>query len=153
MALPDVVLLEMGLCDMQDFLFIKKHYPHLKIILINTHLTDSPGNILYDHQTDAVLSKNTDVDTMIDGIRKVHHNLHRIEKRYLPKESILFSQRETELIQLIMDGKSNKEIASCMQVCDKSVEAYKKSIFKKTNTRNTLGFIMFAIRQGLHRLT
>lgn len=153
LKLPDVVLLEMGLCDIQAFLFIKNRYPRLKIILINSHSADSPTNFLYEHQTEAILSKNTDMDTMIDRIRKVHYNRYMNEKRCLPKENnILFSQRETELIPLIMDGKSNREIAKCMNICDKAVEAHKKNIFKKTKTKGTITFILFAIRQGLYYL-
>lgn len=151
---PDIVLLEVALCDINLFSLIKKRHPALKIILTGNHTDTLHRDFIYGHLVSAILPKNTDTDAIIDCIRRVHFNMYATEKKQSSYENaFFFSQRETELIPLIMTGKSNKEIAGCMNICDKSVEAYKKSIFRKTKTKNTIAFILFAIRQGLYRLT
>ncbi|MDP3556874.1 MAG: LuxR C-terminal-related transcriptional regulator, partial [Bacteroidota bacterium] len=63
-----------------------------------------------------------------------------------------FSKRESEIIPLICEGKSNKEIADKLNIGNKTVEAHKKSLFKKTKTQGAVGFVSYILKKGLNYL-
>lgn len=63
----------------------------------------------------------------------------------------LLSEREREVLQLIADEKSTREIAALLYVSQKTVESYKSRIMEKLNIHTTAGLIKFAIKEGLVR--
>ena len=154
---PDLILLDIAMPHMNGtsaFLKIKETYPQIKIIVISNHTETAITNFFYSKGVDAFLSKNTDLETIIETIKNVHENryVRVIVKETSQTEAIRFSQRETELIPLILDGKSNKEIADVLNIGNKTVEAHKKSLFKKTKTQSAIGFVIFALKSGFNYL-
>ncbi|CAK7047326.1 response regulator transcription factor [Petrimonas sulfuriphila] len=65
-----------------------------------------------------------------------------------PSESIL-SERETEIICLLCDGKSMKEIASRLCISIRTVETHKSNILAKLGFSNLVDLVKFAIKEGL----
>jgi two-component system, NarL family, response regulator NreC len=66
--------------------------------------------------------------------------------------SILLSGREREVLQLVAEGKSTKEIAFKLFVSTKTVETHRKQIMDKLNIRTVAGLTKYAIREGLTSL-
>jgi DNA-binding NarL/FixJ family response regulator len=64
-----------------------------------------------------------------------------------PLESL--SSREREILQLIVDGKTNTEIAAILSLSVKTVETYKSRLMEKLNIRDLASLVKFAIRHGL----
>lgn len=64
-------------------------------------------------------------------------------------EGIKLSPREVEIIQLVSDGLSNKEIAERLFLSVHTVTTHRKNIMSKLGVNNTAGLMMFAIRQNL----
>ncbi len=62
------------------------------------------------------------------------------------------SLREREVIQLVVEGKSSKEIGRVFNLSPKSVETYRSRIMKKLKIRDLPGLVKFAIRHGLTSL-
>jgi DNA-binding NarL/FixJ family response regulator len=69
----------------------------------------------------------------------------------LPEKSPLerLSSREREILQLVVDGKSNTEIAGILSLSVKTVETYKSRLMDKLDIRDLAGLIKFAIQHGL----
>lgn len=63
--------------------------------------------------------------------------------------SDLLSGREREVLQLISDGKSTKEIAASLNISVKTVETRRKGIMDKLGIRTIAGLVKFAIKEGL----
>jgi DNA-binding NarL/FixJ family response regulator len=64
-------------------------------------------------------------------------------------DGIKLSSREVEIIQLVAEGMSNKEIAERLFLSVHTVTTHRKNIMSKLGVNNTAGLVMFAIRQNL----
>ena len=64
-------------------------------------------------------------------------------------DGIKLSPREVEIIQLVADGMSNKEIAEKIFLSVHTITTHRKNIMSKLGVNNTAGLVMFAIRQNL----
>jgi DNA-binding NarL/FixJ family response regulator len=67
----------------------------------------------------------------------------------LLKPGVRFSKRESEILNLICQGQSTKQIAERLQLKDTTVEDYRKEMLKKANAQNTAELVAFALRNGL----
>jgi DNA-binding NarL/FixJ family response regulator len=61
----------------------------------------------------------------------------------------LLSGREREVLQLIAEGKSTKEIAEALFVSVKTIETHRQQIMSKLNLHSIAGLTKYAIREGL----
>jgi len=59
------------------------------------------------------------------------------------------TSRERQVLQLVAEGKTSKEIADILELGVKSVESYRTRIMQKLEIHNTAGLVRYAIRQGL----
>lgn len=66
------------------------------------------------------------------------------------QEPVEFSETELEVIRLICKEKSNKEIATDMQLAVKTVEKIKSKLFEKTGSLNSVGVAVFAMQNGFY---
>jgi DNA-binding NarL/FixJ family response regulator len=64
----------------------------------------------------------------------------------------VLSAREREVLQMVAEGKSTKEIAFKLFVSTKTVETHRKQIMDKLNIRTVAGLTKYAIREGLTSL-
>jgi len=67
----------------------------------------------------------------------------------LDEELGRLSDREREVLQLVAEGKSSKEIAQILDLSVSTVESHRKHIMEKLNLHNTAAVVRFAIRKGL----
>jgi DNA-binding NarL/FixJ family response regulator len=67
----------------------------------------------------------------------------------LDEELVRLSDREREVLQLVAEGKSSKEIAQILDLSVSTVESHRKHIMEKLNLHNTAAVVRFAIRKGL----
>jgi two-component system response regulator NreC len=66
-------------------------------------------------------------------------------------ELSLLSDREREVLQLIAEGKSNKEVSQMLDVAVSTVESHRKHIMEKLDLHNTAAIVRFALRTGIIR--
>jgi two-component system, NarL family, response regulator NreC len=57
--------------------------------------------------------------------------------------------RERQVLQLVAEGRTSKEIADCLGVGVKSIESYRTRIMQKLDIHHTAGLVRYAIREGL----
>jgi len=57
--------------------------------------------------------------------------------------------REREVLQLVAEGKTSKEIAAMINVSVKTAESYRANIMEKLDIHDTAGLVRYAIRRGL----
>ena len=71
----------------------------------------------------------------------------------IPRENLstfsILSQREREVLQMIAEGNSTKEIASNLSVSVKTIETHRQNIMKKLAIRSIAELTKYAIREGL----
>jgi DNA-binding CsgD family transcriptional regulator len=59
------------------------------------------------------------------------------------------SQREREILKLVADGKTSREIAERLSISPKTVDTYRSRLMSKIGVKNLAGLVKFAIRHGL----
>ena len=74
-----------------------------------------------------------------------------LNKRFIKenKNFIKLSERELEILNLICQEKKANEIAEELSISPRTVEVHKQNLMGKTQTQNTVGLVLFAIRNGL----
>ena len=70
-----------------------------------------------------------------------------LDKRQLPEDPL--SARERQVLQLIAEGKSTKEVAAVLGVSPKTAESHRNRIMEKLNTHGTAALVRYAIRRGI----
>jgi DNA-binding NarL/FixJ family response regulator len=151
---PDVILLDIEMPKMngcEAFRKIKKLYPKQKVVFLSTHGEDMLVELMYDEGAEAYLTKNSDVQLVIETIQAVHADKY-IQKRTTRTSDTDFSERESQVSALICDGLSNKAIADNLNITEKTVEAHKKKLFIKTKTQSAAAFVSYIFKKGLNYL-
>ena len=65
------------------------------------------------------------------------------------KEEVKLTPRENEILQLIIKEYSNQEIAGELFISTRTVDAHKRNLLEKTNSKNLAGLIKYAYQQNL----
>ncbi len=76
-------------------------------------------------------------------------NLPELENRNKKIKKLQLSEREIEVLNLICNGLSNNEISDRLFLSPRTIESHKARIMKKTQTKNTAGLIIYAIKHEL----
>lgn len=63
----------------------------------------------------------------------------------------LLTAREREVLQLLAEGKSNKEVAAILDVSLYTVESHRTNLMQKLNLHNTAEIVLYAVRKNLVR--
>ena len=71
------------------------------------------------------------------------------ERRQTDCSGIGITQREREIIQMIAEGMSNKQIADALHLSIHTVLTHRKNIMKKTSANNTAGLVLFALKNRI----
>ncbi len=139
---------------------ISKSHPHTKAVLLTMHTEeDFVLQSLRAGVSGYVLKKRA-AEELVHAIREVckgeiflSAGICRtvvqayITKTELPAEPL--SDRERQVLQLVAEGKTNKEIASILDISGKTAEGHRANIMEKLDIHDTAGLVRYAIRLGL----
>jgi DNA-binding NarL/FixJ family response regulator len=167
--IPQVVLLDLDMPVMNGSECAEqllKKFPDVKIIVLTSH--DSEKYMLYmlELGVNSFLLKNTDPDELEKAIYAVadndfYHNelLNSVIRKSLKDKLISarpnfntehsISEREREILKMICDEISLKDIASRLAVSEKTIQTHKLNIQNKLNVRSTVGLVKAAYEIGL----
>jgi two-component system invasion response regulator UvrY len=160
---PDVVLMDVnmpGIGGVEACRRILQFNPEVKIIAVSVHNDGPIPHQLLKIGVLSFISKGSPVDEMVHAIRKVIEG-----KRYLCSEvannlafqglpgsyespfSVL-SQREAEVVTLILQGKTIKEMSEMLVLSDKTINTYRYRLYSKLHVKNDVELIRLAIKFG-----
>jgi DNA-binding NarL/FixJ family response regulator len=166
--LPDVLLLDLQMPEMngiQTTLFLQEEYPEIKIIILTMHNEDEFIFDLLNKGANGFLAKDKTVETVMDAITSVMKDGMYVNEQILkaivrgsqrknnvselPPKAPDLTEREIEIIQLICEQKTNKEIADFFQLSTRTVENHRVAILAKTGVKNMAGLVLYAIKYNL----
>jgi DNA-binding NarL/FixJ family response regulator len=81
----------------------------------------------------------------------VEDYVHHLRARGLSDSFQLLTAREREVLQLLAEGHSNKEVASVLDVGLSTVETHRSNLMQKLNLHNTAEIVLYAVRKGMIR--
>jgi DNA-binding NarL/FixJ family response regulator len=96
------------------------------------------------------LLKPVDIDELKETIDRYHSRLKEKIRRgeAIPSDLPYFTEREIEIIRLIADCKTAKEIAEILHISKNTVDTHRKNILEKTGLHKTSELIVFARENG-----
>jgi len=168
--LPDVVLMDITMPDLNGVdatQQIMTECPGTKVIILSVHSEQrfvaevikagASGYILKDCNFDEIIQA---IDTVTSGSIYLCSRIATVLRDdYLkhlvsgePESASVLSSREREVLQLIAEGKSTKEIAFSFNLSVKTIEAHRQRIMEKLNIHNIADLTKYAIREGLTSL-
>lgn len=162
--MPDVLILDIqmpGLHGDELTVYLKKRYPSLPILVLTNFDNTIYVNNMLNNGASGYLLKNVDSATLIKAIESVHegsifllpemqeqleHFRKKVKSRTPSKHVI--TPRERDILEFIVKGFSNKEIAAKLYLSLRTVENYRFNLSLKLEARNTAELVSKAIELG-----
>lgn len=158
---PDLVITDYNLGDDDGLTLVRKAkrlLPDVKFIVLSMHdESHLVKEILKEGVNGYVLKKDTK-EELLEAIYSVRAgkmylssdiNAMLVKSLYEPDEGKLLTAREREVLKLIAQEYSNKQIAEELFISERTVETHRKNIFRKTKTSSIVGLIKFAYANNL----
>lgn len=170
---PDVVLLDIAMPELNGLevtQIVSKEFPAIKIIILSMHKSDEYVLQALRFGAAGYLLKDTaanELELAINAVMKgekylapfvsksVIENLltridikdSKVEINKLPLEKL--TSRQREILQLIAEGNSTKEIAFKLNVSVKTVEAHRKQLMDRLHIYDIAGLVRYAMKVGI----
>ena len=162
---PDLVLMDIDMPVMNGIDALKeisRRFPSVKVIILSMHSEAGMIKSLMDLGASGYLLKSCSQDELLTAIRKVAGGQSyfsqdvtlsllgaKSRERAInePRNEIL-TERETEILKLIVAGFSNKEVGEKLFISHRTVDTHRTNLMKKLNVSNIAGLISFAIKNG-----
>ena len=167
---PEMVLMDLGLPNglngVETTIEILRAYPECKVVVLS--MFDDENSVVgaIRHGARAFILKRASDNDLLDALRMVAAGgmylspqvsdrlLARIQKGDLqskPAGSALeaLSPRELQVLRMVAEGKTSKEIASMLDLSEQTVRSYRKTMMKKLGVNNVAGLTQLALSTGL----
>ena len=157
---PDVMLIDLRmpqLNGLETIQTIRTDWPQARIIILTTYDGDEDIYRSLQSGAQAYLLKGMPRAELLDTIRAVHAGRRRIPPDVAAKlaeriSSSELTQRELEVLQLIVAGQSNKQIGSNLSITEGTVKAHINSILGKLGVNDRTHAVTEALRRGIVHL-
>jgi two-component system, NarL family, invasion response regulator UvrY len=156
---PDVILMDInmpGMGGIEASRRILKNFPNIKLIGLSAQNNLSLAQQLLKLGVEGFVSKVAPVDEMISAIRNVMNGNSLIDqpltkKALNPNQATdnLFSklsQRESEVVRLILQGRSIQEMSLGLKLSDKTINTYRYRVYGKLKIKNDVELTRLAVK-------
>jgi DNA-binding NarL/FixJ family response regulator len=163
---PDIVLMDIampGLNGLDATARIARDHPATRVIILSMHVSEEYGSRALRAGAAGYLPKDADVrelELAIGAVARGETYLspavsthvvadYRRRLAEAPDALARLSPRQREVLQLLAQGSSTKEIAFRLKVSIKTVETHRAQIMDRLDIRDLAGLVRFAVRTGL----
>ena len=155
---PDVTIMDVTLTpDMtgiQAIQAIRREFPHARIIVLSAYKRDEDIYRALQAGAATYLLKENLGDDLVPIIREVHAGGGPIPSQVGRKlvdrlRQQALTGRELEVLQLIADGRRNKEIASILRISEETIQGHIKNILAKLEVHDRTEAVTLGIRRGI----
>jgi two-component system response regulator NreC len=167
-AKPDVAIFDIGmpvLNGIEATRQVAKRAPEVRVLILSMHadeayvvqglqagargylLKDSADVDLVDAVT-AVAAGKSFFSPVVASVMLDDYVRHLSEKGVVDRYQLL-SVREREVLQLVAEGRSNKETAELLHLSPATVDTHRSNIMQKLDVHNTAELVLFAVRRGV----
>ena len=162
---PEIVLTDISMPEIDGYELtkkIKKINPNIHVIALSMSGSIADINKMLDVGISGYVLKNVGNQELLEAIRKVAHGkMHFSDdvteemvknKNTKPgknDDEPKFTDRELEILKLIVQELNNAEIADKLFISERTVETHRKNMIRKFNTKTIVGLIKYAIDKKL----
>ena len=162
----DIVLVDINMPRMNGLevmAAIRKKHPSIRVIILSMHNERAIVQRLIDMGASGYVLKNADKAELVEAIRQVaagqsyfsgEVTLNLLKSNRSGNNAVSnndtpeLTQREAEILRLVADGLSNKEISQRLFISHRTVDTHRTNIMRKADVSNVSGLIRFVIRNG-----
>jgi DNA-binding NarL/FixJ family response regulator len=130
----------------------RAQYPSTRVLILSMHRDDEYVRRAVDVGAAGYLLKNADRTQMVSAIAAVSRGSTwlspEVAKKTTGKHGVL-TPRQVEVVRLVAEGLSSKEIASHLTVSVKTVQAHREEVAERLGIRGVAGLVRYAIRTGI----
>jgi DNA-binding NarL/FixJ family response regulator len=135
-------------------------YPELKVLVLSMFGEVDYYNTMIDLGVKGFILKDIDNEELIEAIRKVNNGgsyfsqelLLQLIKNKPGSDQVDLTRREKEVLELICLGLSNQEISDKLFISQRTVERHRSSLLFKTDSKNSVSLVIFAIKNNLVKI-
>jgi len=166
---PDIVIMDMSMPELNGLdaaVQIRRRLPGTEILMFTAHETEELVREVFEAGAKSFIFKSDAHDFLVDAIQ----SLARHKPFFTSKVSeILFadlinrsegnsseaqpgqrlSEREREVVQLVAEGRSNKETADALGISVRTAETHRAHVLRKLNLDSVAGLVRYAVRNKI----
>jgi len=165
---PDVVVLDIAMPNLNGIEAARQicdKLPGAAVVILSMHSDESYVLRALKSGARAYLLKDSAVADLITAIKSVTEGkaffspaisrmivedyMRKMRDRDVEDSYELLTTRESEILQLLAEGKSSKDIAAILCLSLYTVETHRSNILRKLNLHNTPELILYAVRKGV----
>ena len=165
---PDVVVMDIGMPNLNGIEAARQvtaSLPQTCVVILSMHSDEAYVLRALKAGARGYLLKESAESDLIAAIRAVHNGkayfspavsrmlvedyVRQLQDREIEDSYELLTMREREVLQLIAEGKSNKEIAAMLNVSLYTVESHRGNLMEKLNLHTVPELILYAVRKGV----
>jgi two-component system response regulator NreC len=169
---PDIVLMDVGMTGLSSFeatRLIRKERPETRVIFLSMYDDEDYLAECMEMGANGYILKESPADQLVAAVREVHRGGSYLSPRLLnrlvddfrsqgrggpirqPRFGTL-TKREREILKMLAEGMSVKEIATAFDLSVKTVEAHKFNLMRKLDIHNKAQLVQYAIQKKIIRL-
>ena len=166
---PDIVVMDMTMPELNGLdaaVQIKRRLPKTEILIFTGNASDQLIREVFEAGVKSFINKAETHKYLVDAIESLSRHkpfftdnvseilfsnlLNRTEgTRNTTEPGQRLSGREREIVQLLAEGKSNKEVAEALGISVRTAETHRASILRKLNLDSVAGVVRYAIRNKI----
>lgn len=158
--LPDIVLMDLrmpGMGGVEAILALRQKHPDARVIVLSTYDLDEDIHRALQSGAKSYLLKDMSSEEIASTIWAVYagdialprHVAERLNERSQREQ---LTERERDVLEALIKGWSNKEIATSLHISEDTVKSHLKMLFAKLRVRDRTGAAVEAIRHGIVHL-
>lgn len=165
---PDVVVLDIAMPNLNGIEAARQitaSRPEAAIVILSMHSDESYVIRALKAGARAYLLKDSAEGDLIAAIHAISEGksffspaisrilvedyMRQLEQKHVEDTYELLTSREREILQLLAEGKTNKEVAAILNLSVYTVETHRTHILQKLNLHNVPELILYAVRKGI----
>ena len=166
---PDLIITDISMPDISGIEVAKhvsENYPDIKILILSMHSNEEFISKALNVGANGYLPKDTNMTELLEAINTIYKGENYFNKEI--SNTILKSlinkskeesssnktltKREKEIIKLVVEGLTNKEIAEKLCISIRTVDSHKNNIMQKLNLKSSVELVKYAIKNKLANL-
>ncbi len=141
---------------------VKDQFPNIKVLILSMYSSAPMIRESISAEADGYILKNAGREELLKALHRIMNDgtyyseallpiiYNQISKDHEQKQSLsVLSDRESEILTLIVREYTSEEIAGKLSISKKTVDNHRANILEKTNNKSTIGLVKYALKNGM----
>jgi DNA-binding NarL/FixJ family response regulator len=160
---PDIVILDIGMPSLNGLEATRRILhtnPEIKVLILTMHESEQVARQVFEAGARGYLLKSDAGSELLTAVQALQYNRHfftsmvsrnswQVIVKTVPPTKELLTGREREVLQLVAEGKSSKEIAVELDVSTKTVDTHRSNILRKLDLHTVADLVLYAVKNNI----